>query len=43
MSAEILDALENQLVGIIEDVKGMHPEYIVGYLKDQLDILRNGI
>ena len=29
--------------GLIEDVQGINPEYIVEFLKEQIDIIKNGI
>ena len=29
--------------GIIEDVQGMSPEYIVEFLEEQIDIIKYGI
>ena len=33
----------NTLEGVIEDIKAMNPEYIVEFLEDQIDIIKNGI
>tara|TARA_B100000780_G_scaffold192526_1_gene135624 strand:+ start:468 stop:596 length:129 start_codon:yes stop_codon:yes gene_type:complete len=31
------------LEGVIEDIKGMNPEYITEFLKEQISILKHGI
>tara|TARA_R110000851_G_scaffold276761_1_gene429804 strand:- start:55 stop:183 length:129 start_codon:yes stop_codon:yes gene_type:complete len=31
------------LEDILDDVQGMHGDYIVEYIKDQIDICKNGI
>ena len=28
---------------ILEDIKGMNPEYIAEYIKEQIDIIKHGI
>jgi hypothetical protein len=28
---------------LLEDISGMHPEYIQEHIKEQIDILKNGI
>ena len=33
----------NTLEGVIEDIKSMHPEYIVEFLEDQIEIIKHGI
>ena len=31
------------LEGLIEDIQAMHPEYIVDFIKEQIDIIKHGI
>lgn len=31
------------LEDVIEDIKGMNPEYIIEFLKEQIDIIKHGI
>ena len=31
------------LEGVIEDIQGMNPEYIIEFLKEQIDIIKHGI
>ena len=29
--------------GVIDDIQGMNPEFIVEFLKEQIDIIKHGI
>jgi predicted metallopeptidase len=29
--------------GVIEDISGMNPEYIIEFLQNQIEIIKNGI
>ena len=29
--------------GVIDDIQGMNPEYIIEFLKERVDIIKNGI
>jgi predicted metallopeptidase len=31
------------LEDVIEDIKGMNPEYIIEFLKEQIDMIKHGI
>ena len=31
------------LEGVIEDIKQIHPEYIIEFLKEEIDIIKHGI
>jgi predicted metallopeptidase len=48
MSVKVILSKEDKIQiktiqGLIEDISGMNPEYIIEFLKNQIEIIKNGI